>query len=74
MVSDGADINDVLAQMKSDELGIMDAIVLIRELYSISLGDAKLKVTTHKDWVEMANRTMMSDDEIKAVLEKIDEI
>lgn len=50
----GQSQGEILADMKRTGLTIMDAIKATRELFSVSLGDAKQLVSQHPDWLTVA--------------------
>ena len=45
---------DLLREMRDRGLTIVEAIKTARELFGISLGDAKLLVCSHPDWQQTA--------------------
>lgn len=60
----GASREDVIADMRRNDLPIMDAIKAMRELYSISLGEAKQLVTQHPGYSATAAAAAPIHDEL----------
>ena len=60
----GKSQSDLVAEMKYRGLTILDTIKAVRELYSISLGDAKQIVSSHPKWVETASAAVPFQDEL----------
>ncbi len=64
--------SEMIALMKQRGMAIIDAIRSLRELYSISLGDAKESVTSHPDWAEPVAEAIPLQEEFIRSLEELD--
>ncbi len=63
-VAKGMSQGEVIAAMKSRELSILDAIKAAREVFGISLGEAKQLVALHPDYCETAAASAPLQDEL----------
>ncbi len=54
-VAEGLPLNETISAMHPDGLSIIDAIKATRELFGINLGDAKLVVTSHPSYTQVAD-------------------
>lgn len=63
MVCSGATQSDVVEFLKKENLSITKSIVAIKEVYKVSLGEAKTIVCSASCWSEQtnANSAMISD-------------
>lgn len=70
-INNGQSETDIIGFMFSYGLSITDSINIYRELYAVSLVEAKQKVATHDDWKKMAEE---SDETHKKLLTDIEKI
>ncbi|HZR44574.1 MAG TPA: hypothetical protein VFB12_30965 [Ktedonobacteraceae bacterium] len=52
-VREGEMIEDVIVALHAEGLTILDSIKMVRELYQLSLGEAKQVVSAHPVWKEV---------------------
>ena len=50
MIERGSTQDDVIRYLRDQGVSITDSIILLREIYNISLGGAKAAVTAHPVW------------------------
>lgn len=67
----GKSQSDLVAEMKHRGLTIIDAIKAVRELYSVSLGDAKQIVSSNPAWVDTASAAVPFHDELIQLFEDL---
>jgi hypothetical protein len=60
----GLSRGELIGEMKHRGLSILEAIKTTRELFGISLGEAKLLVASHPDWQEAAAAAEPMHEEI----------
>lgn len=68
----GRSRDDLVRDMKEHGLTILEAIKTARELFGVSLGEAKLLVSSHPDWRQTAEAGAALHEEIIQALKDTD--
>jgi len=62
---------EIIAQISSYSVSILDAMKMIRTLYEVNLGDAKGIVSSHPSYVKLASVSLPMQNEIAEGFERL---
>lgn len=70
ITSQNAGPNDVITYLHSEGINMIDSMKALRELYGLSLGEAKSLVTAHPAWDDEVSNADVLHKELLTALEK----
>ena len=63
-------VEAVIARLRADGFMILEAIKMVKQLYSVSLREAKQQVTTHPAWADIVRANEPFHDELEKIAKR----